>query len=249
MGLKNDWENIVSGQRTRSLRGTSHKRINTYEANVRIVGSLLANFEMTGKNLIWIVLYQRALDLTSWYKGAFDTPNGIPKILWDKEWYDSAPDGMQTPNGLMTLNELARFALEFTKLTQLTRNPWYWKKVLRNKFDTFNWDGKYYGLGKDGDEFYTHLSKLYALVGGANEGPREWGKCLMIYFERLYMFQIPNPDNIPMLLVGKVEPVYRKTPYKDLPGYIKYKDKRGELKNTNILKQHQCSAGATFTLL
>ncbi|KAK3997670.1 glycoside hydrolase [Cladorrhinum sp. PSN332] len=254
MGLEHDWERIVSGLKTKSLKETRLNRgFNVYEGNVRIVGSLLANYEMTGNNPQWRVLWDRALELTRWYHGAFDTHNGIPMIVWDKKWYDAAPMGMQWPNSWTTLNQLAGFALEFAKLTELTADPWYWEIVLRN-YDIFNvragsprydhhlpntfksapllkWDGKHYGLGRDGNEFYAHLPKLYALMGGANEDLKDHWKRLKLQFEDLYLFRVPNLDDVEMLIVGTVE------------------------RDDNVKKFHkhlsreQCSAGATMGLL
>ncbi|KAK4191380.1 glycoside hydrolase [Podospora australis] len=252
MNLTKQWQSVARLLPELAFRLLAEHRnmLDLHEATARFMGAMIAMADLTGdKDKIFSY---KAKELAFMVTKAFDTKNGLPliRVQWEKHLTETIK--RRGPERL-TLNELGGFGLEFTKMTQFTRNMWFWTWVkksykfveARNGIETpmpgmypndfkaeftpdkenrFRWDGTTYSMDKDANEFYANIPKLHVLLGGANpDTAAQWG--------RIGVMSSRTKG-------GPAFPV-KKNPLRKLGTFMT---------NTGVVEQKGCSAGATMAL-
>jgi mannosyl-oligosaccharide alpha-1,2-mannosidase len=154
-------------------------RISVFEATIRIVGSLLSAFELTGEtNRPLVDLAARFMDKLLW---AYNTSSGVPhqqvNLVTHKHW---CPDW--TSAGAV-LSEFGSIQLELRTLSYHTKNPIYDMKATHQMdiveahcapdmlcptfvdVTTGMFRDDHLTVGALGDSFYEYLVKQYLLTG------------------------------------------------------------------------------------
>lgn len=181
MGMHEEFANAVTAVSQMSFADTSSPEINTHEVNAHILGGLLAAYDLSSDNM----LLQKAVEVGDMLYAAFDTPNRMPIIHWDL--HRALRQEEQIAEEVVSASELGSFALEFTRLSQITGDQKYfdaaqhvmttldrqqdstkltgmWPVVLNARTEVF--DGDLYSMGAEVDSLYKSLPKTYALLGG-----------------------------------------------------------------------------------
>ncbi|SCW00074.1 LAFE_0B08878g1_1 [Lachancea fermentati] len=91
----------------------------------RILGALLSSYELSDKTEQ--LLLRKATELADFLLRAFDTPNRVPLLHYS--WLTKL--GNRFPSQNTNIGQLGSFSLEFTHLSQLTKNNKYFDAVQR----------------------------------------------------------------------------------------------------------------------
>jgi len=132
----------------------------------------------------------------------------------------------QTAPASMLVSELGSFSLEFTRLSQITRNPKYYDAIARiaNVFaDAQNstklpgmWpvsidaatpdfsQDNFFTLGGMSDSTYEYFPKHYLLLGGLLSQPRQLYETFIEAAKKHLFFRFYNPSNLPVQASGDV---------------------------------------------
>ena len=126
----------------------------------------------------------------------------------------------------MLVSELGSLTLEFTRLSQLTRNPKYYDAVQRvsdafdksqnstqlpgmwpvtvsaNELD-FSFDN-FFTLGGMFDSLYEYFPKQHILLGGLLQQPRKLYEDFIDVAKRHLFFKVLNPQNFPITVSGEI---------------------------------------------
>lgn len=184
MGLGDDFDlavdavyNNITFETTRSTGP-----ISVFETSIRFLGGLLSAYDLSGDRR----LLSRARDVGDMLYKAFDTPSRLPIPKWDL--HAAALGEKQTDPGKILLAELGSHAMEFTRLSLLTKDPKYYETVARitdllseaqmktkvpglwptklgTAADTIDL-GNEYTLGAEADSTFEYTAKMIALLGG-----------------------------------------------------------------------------------
>jgi mannosyl-oligosaccharide alpha-1,2-mannosidase len=218
MGMHEDFEKAVAAVTQINFQATSPE-INTHHVNVRLLGGLLAAYDLSTDGR----LLEKCIEVGDMLYSAFDTPNRMPIIHWDIHRAARQEEQLAEENVLAA--ELGSFTLEFIRLSQITGDSKYfdaaqrvmelfdrrqestklaglWPDFVNARAELF--DGDVYTLGADGNSLYKVLPRAYALLGGQ-----------MPMYRRLYeratfaaaghnLFRPMNPDDKDVLLSGTV---------------------------------------------
>lgn len=186
MGLDDEFKIALEAVEEIDFTTTKSKEINVFEIVIRYMGGFLAAYDLThGKNPI---LLRKAEELGDMIFNAFDTHNRMPQVRWD--WTKSAKGQEIHPLVRTNLAELGSFSVEFTRLTQLTKNPKYYDAVQRITnvldgaqmetrlpglwplvvgADTLEFDGYDFSMGALADSTYEYLPKEHILLGAQTD--------------------------------------------------------------------------------
>ncbi|KNC97124.1 uncharacterized protein SPPG_07516 [Spizellomyces punctatus DAOM BR117] len=161
--------------------------VNVFETTIRVLGGLLAAWELDGDQR----LLDRAVQLGDRLVMAFETPTGLPAGHFNLS--SGQPGGHM--GAYVNLAEIGTLQLEFQYLSDVTGNPIYAQKAL-HVYDVLHdagrpmkglypidWStssirdrkepaGEAYGIGAASDSFYEYLLKLWISTG--DEKYREW---------------------------------------------------------------------------
>ncbi|CZT09695.1 related to class I alpha-mannosidase [Rhynchosporium agropyri] len=127
MGLHNEFEEAAKAVNSIDFTISPREDIPMFETTIRYLGGLVAAYDVSGakyKNLL-----DKAVELAEILMGAFDTPNRMPVLYY--HWmpaYASQPARASTRSNLA---ELGSLSMEFTRLSQLTKDPKYYDAVAR----------------------------------------------------------------------------------------------------------------------
>ena len=127
MGLKEEFETSVKAVEKIDFTTSPRKDIPLFETTIRYLGGLIAAYDISGEK--YKVLLDKAVELAEILIGAFDTPNRMPLTFyyWTSA-YASQPHRADTK---VTLAELGSLSIEFTRLSQLTKEPKYYDAISR----------------------------------------------------------------------------------------------------------------------
>lgn len=197
---------------------TDDTDISLFETTIRYLGGLLAAYDLSGDAR----LLSKAVGLGDALYGAFDTPNRMPISHWNMK---AATDGRPQSAGTTSLADIGSLTLEFTRLSQLTKNPKYYDAVARitdafatqqnvsslpgmwpQRVNANNVDfhtGTSFPLGAMADSMYEYLPKMGLLLHGSD------------LYEAMYkmaadtivghsLFRPMVPDEAEILMIGKV---------------------------------------------
>ncbi|KAJ7193456.1 glycoside hydrolase family 47 protein [Mycena pura] len=185
MGLKDEYARARKWVES-SMSFDRDALFSTYETTIRVLGGLLAAYELTDGDQLYL---DRAIDLADRILPVFDSPSGLPYTLVNlaKRVGVADPDN----RALVSTAEAATLQLEFKYLGYLTDNLDYWDKVenvmkvirrahppnaLVPIFMSMNM-GKFTAsdirLGSRGDSYYEYLLKQYLQTGGIETVYRE----------------------------------------------------------------------------
>eukprot|EP01029_Cantina_marsupialis_P012884 TRINITY_DN2852_c0_g1_i1.p1 TRINITY_DN2852_c0_g1~~TRINITY_DN2852_c0_g1_i1.p1 ORF type:complete len:835 (+),score=218.18 TRINITY_DN2852_c0_g1_i1:105-2609(+) len=182
MGMKEEFkrcETLVSGINFKS----KHVTVSTFESNIRIVGGLLAAYNLSGNKMF----ANKAQDVADVLMKAFNPSTGIPT---NEVRFPSSGNPAGHSQSIF-LSEMGTMQVEFRYLTYITGDRKYAdivEKGIRTlrKFNNGGKDGLYavsistgtgfaggpqITLGARGDSFYEYLFKMW-MQGGRKE--KEW---------------------------------------------------------------------------
>ncbi|TPX63735.1 hypothetical protein SpCBS45565_g06392 [Spizellomyces sp. 'palustris'] len=159
--------------------------VNVFETTIRVLGGLLAAWEVDGDQK----LLDRAVELGDRLLKAFETPTGLPTGHFNL----SSGQAGGHMGASVNLAEIGTLQLEFQYLSDVTGNPIYAQKAL-HVYDVLHdaerpmkglypldWStasirgrkgGEAYGIGAAADSFYEYLLKLWISTG--DEKYRVW---------------------------------------------------------------------------
>ncbi|KAI1951321.1 hypothetical protein LOZ12_005635 [Ophidiomyces ophidiicola] len=184
MGLRKEFEEAVTAVRDIDFSKSEIPILNVFETTIRYLGGFLAAYDLS--NGTYPVLLQKAVEVADLLYVAFDTPTRMPVLRWF--WEGSRDNRPQDASNVNILAELGSLSVEFTRLSQLTRDPKYFDAVQRitNVLQehqngtrlpgmwplgidaltpTFTFDRRF-TLGAMSDSLYEYLPKEYMMLGG-----------------------------------------------------------------------------------
>ena len=127
MGLYDEFKEAVKEVEKIDFKTSPRKDIPLFETTIRYLGGLVAAYDISGAN--YTVLLDKAVELADILMGAFDTPNRMPM-----PYYQWAPSYASQPHRASThivMAELGSLAVEFTRLSQITKEPKYYDAIAR----------------------------------------------------------------------------------------------------------------------
>jgi mannosyl-oligosaccharide alpha-1,2-mannosidase len=126
----------------------------------------------------------------------------------------------------MLVSELGSLSLEFTRLTQLTREPKYYDAIQRisDEFEKSQnstqlpglWpvsidaqkpsfaDDTMFTLGGMSDSLYEYFPKQFLILGGLLSQPKTLYENFIEVAKKEMFFRIYNPDNLPVMISGDI---------------------------------------------
>lgn len=185
MGLKTEFNEAVEAvSKHISFETTEASQINVFETTIRFLGGLLSAYDLSQD----IRLLEKARDAGDMLYKAFDTPNHMPVTRWDI--HKAARGEAQVAQSNTLLAEIGSLAMEFTRLSFITKDakyydavqritelldasqmktklPGLWPIVVNAEEENFD-AGNGYSLGAMADSTYEYLSKMVALLGDAD---------------------------------------------------------------------------------
>ncbi|KAK9449549.1 glycosyl hydrolase family 47-domain-containing protein [Limtongia smithiae] len=127
MGLDEELAEATEFVATLNFSKSTFNTIPLFETNIRYLGGLVSAYDLS-KNKETIFL-NKAIELADLLVGAFDTPNGMPVLFYD-------PALARTNTKLragkhMIFSQVGSLTLEFTRLSQITKNWSYYSFIQR----------------------------------------------------------------------------------------------------------------------
>ena len=127
MGLKEDFEDAVRVVGKIDFKTSPRKDIPLFETTIRYLGGLLAAYDISANQ--YTILLDKAVELADVVIGAFDTPNRMPVPYY--QWAPSYASQPHRASPHIVMAELGSLAMEFTRLSQLTREHKYYDAIAR----------------------------------------------------------------------------------------------------------------------
>ncbi|OQE46598.1 hypothetical protein PENCOP_c001G03771 [Penicillium coprophilum] len=219
MGMHNEFKKAVASVTHIKFQNTQSPELNTHDVNIHLLGGLLAAFDLSGD---WKLL-EKSIELGDMLYAAFDTPNRIPIIHWNPHKATCHEEQLAEENVLSA--ELGSFALEFTRLSQITGDPKYfdaahrvmklfdrqqgatklaglWPVSVNAREELF--DDDVFTLGAEASSLYKSLPRAYALLGGQIPMYRKMYEDATFTAVVHNLFRPMNPQGKDMLLPGPV---------------------------------------------
>ncbi|SMR57466.1 unnamed protein product [Zymoseptoria tritici ST99CH_3D1] len=188
MDLKEEFKEAVDSIVQIDFTATTQKSINVFETTIRYLGGFLSAYDLSDDKR----LLDKSLELADMLYAAFDTPNRMPILRWD---FHAARKGEeQVASDHVVLAEMGSLCLEFTRLSQITRDPrWYdavarvmdvfrdqqyqsnipgmWPLIVNGRDMEFfsKHSSQVFSIAALGDSVYEYLPKMYALLGGSEQ--------------------------------------------------------------------------------
>ncbi|OJD27568.1 hypothetical protein ACJ73_01047 [Blastomyces percursus] len=219
--LKDEFHEAVRAVANIDFTTTETEEINVFETTIRYLGGLLSAYDLSGEQS----LLTKATELGNILYAAFDTPNRMPVTHWK---IHSAFLGLeQEASGVCLLAEVGSLTMEFTRLSQLTKDPkWYdavhriikileerqsktklpgmWPLVLDARTQNFEGQVHAFTLGAMADSLYEYMPKMHALLGGVDGMYERMYKDAMAVVAKHILYRPMVPDNADILISGKV---------------------------------------------
>ncbi len=222
MDMKTDFEEAVTALSTLDFgpKAAHNGEINVFETTIRYLGGFLSAYDLSHD----LRLLHKAVEVGEMLYAAFDTPNRMPITRWEPR-KAAAGAAQEAPGGVLVA-EIGSLSLEFTRLSQLTRDPqWYdaiarvtkvfdeqqnktklpgmWPVVVNAKDQDFTQDTTY-TLGAMSDSLYEYFPKMYALLGGLSPEYQKLYQDSMATAIEHNLFRPMTPSNEDILLSGQV---------------------------------------------
>lgn len=250
MGMREDLDQAIAAVANVSFEDTPSPEINTHEVNIRTLGGLLSAYDLSGDPR----LLQKSIEIGDLLYTIFDTPNRMPIIHWDL--HKAARQEEQQTEEVASASELGSFILEFTRLSQITRDlkyfdaaqnlmmkleqrqdqtrlPGMWPVTLNARSENF--DGDFYTMGAEVDSLYKTLPKAHVLLGGHIPTYRNMYEKFTRAAASHSFFRPLNAENKDILLLGsvRVSMMQNEQQHTKLEGEVNY---------------HSCFAGGLFAM-
>ncbi|KAF2641493.1 seven-hairpin glycosidase [Massarina eburnea CBS 473.64] len=222
MGLNDEFEEAVADVEKVDFGKfmTSTEWINVFETNIRHLGGLLSAYELSEDKR----LLKKATEVGEMLYHAFDTPNHMPRTRWGMV---EAVEGIsQVADDGVLLAEMGTFTLEFSRLSQLTKDVKWWdmanrvtqllaKQQMKTKVpgmwpimvnlrDLDLTTDNSFALSSMADSAYEYLAKTYALLGGSENVYKDMYTRAMDAAVNHTLYRLMNPENVDMLGTGYV---------------------------------------------
>ncbi len=127
MGLRGEFDEAVRAIDKIDFSSCSLEELNVFETTIRYLGGFLAAYDLSeGK---YPVLLQKAIEMGQMLYVAFDTPNRMPITRWN--FSAAATGASQEADESVLVAEIGSLTLEFTHLSQLSKDPRYFDAVQR----------------------------------------------------------------------------------------------------------------------
>ncbi|KAK6386615.1 hypothetical protein LTR65_008814 [Meristemomyces frigidus] len=221
MGLKEQyWEAVeVAVTIDFTMPAADDMTISVFETTIRYLGGLLAAYDLCGDPR----LLDKAAELGGVLYGAFDTPNRMPVSYWDMNAATNGHQQFASPQALVA--DIGSLTLEFTRLSQLTKDPKYYDAISRimaafaeqqnatsvpgmwpymvnaNRMDFHS--GSTFPIGAMADSLYEYLPKMALLLHGSSLYEGMYRKAADAIVEHA-LFRPMVPDDADILMAGKV---------------------------------------------
>jgi len=222
MGMKEDFAVAVNAVQEIDFTTTEEKDINVFETTIRYMGGFLAAYDISEG--MYPVLLDKAVEVADLLMSCFDTPNRMPISRWD--WKKYTEGAVQTAPQRMLVSELGSLSLEFTRLSQLTKNSAYFDAIQRisNALEAGqnttklpgmwpvsidaakpSFDGdNFFSLGGMSDSLYEYLPKQFLILGGLLNQPKALYESFIDVAKNHMFFRMYNPQNENLTVSGDI---------------------------------------------
>ncbi|KAI9846397.1 MAG: hypothetical protein M1837_003988 [Sclerophora amabilis] len=230
MGLYDDFEDAVDAVSKIDFTKTEQYAISVFETTIRYLGGLLGAYDVSDGR--YKVLLEKAVEVADVLYGAFDTPNRMPVARWDM--HDAASSPIQVASSRTSAAEIGSLSLEFTRLSQITKDPKYfdaiqrisnaldlgqnttklpgmWPVMVNAAIPSFSGDNSF-TLGGMADSLYEYLPKEHALLGSSTDQYRRLYEGSIDVVKEHLFFRPMNKENRNVLLSGEVKIGYNGFP-------------------------------------
>ncbi|TKA74062.1 hypothetical protein B0A49_03018 [Cryomyces minteri] len=220
MEMKDEFEVAVSAAVNVDLGVSTLQTVNVFETTIRHLGGLLAAYDLSGDRR----LLDKAGEVGDMLYVAFDTPNRMPITRWD--FQNGAKGVPQIGDDFILVAEIGSLTMEFTRLSQLTRDPkWYdavgrivdifnqqqnqtqlpgmWPVVVNAQEANLTRENSF-GLGAMSDSLYEYFPKMHALLGGLDSVYEKLYRGAMAAAVQHVLWRPMTPNNADILISGDV---------------------------------------------
>lgn len=220
MGMHADFEQAVRAAVSIDFEKSSMSEINVFETTIRYLGGFLSAYDLSGDAR----LLKKAREVGDMLYAAFDTPNRMPMTRWHFE--HAAAGEPQVADDQVLLAEIGSLCMEFTRLSQLTRDPrWFdateritealraqqhetllpglWPITVSARSANFTRDNTF-SLGAMADSMFEYLPKMVALTGGLLPHYRTMYEDAMATAVKHNLWRPMVPDEADILIASSV---------------------------------------------
>lgn len=127
MGLKTEFDSALEHVKKIDFQTSTRKDIPLFETTIRYLGGLLGAYDISEGQ--YSVLLDKAVELADVIMGAFDTPNRMPIPFY--QWAPSYASQPHRSSSHIVMAELGSLAVEFTRLSQITKEDKYYDAIAR----------------------------------------------------------------------------------------------------------------------
>jgi mannosyl-oligosaccharide alpha-1,2-mannosidase len=127
MGLEEEFVKAVKAVATIDFTTCARQDIPVFETTIRYLGGLLGAYDVSGQ--IHKTLLEKAIELGEILIGAFDTPNRMPDLYY--RWKPAFASQRGRASSKSGVAELGTLSMEFTRLSQLTKDVKYYDAIAR----------------------------------------------------------------------------------------------------------------------
>ncbi|KAF2104992.1 glycoside hydrolase family 47 protein [Rhizodiscina lignyota] len=217
MDLKTEFDEAVSAAINIDFDAPPGE-INVFETTIRYLGGFMSAYDLSSD----VRLLRKAIEVGEMLYAAFDTPNRMPLTRWDAQQALTGTRQEAHENTLVA--EIGSLVMEFTRLSQLTKDmkwfdavqriteifaaqqmetllPGMWPIVVNAKEANFSTNGPF-TLSAMADSVYEYLPKTFALLGGLDQTYHAMYKQSMHAAKQHILFRPMLPDNADILISG-----------------------------------------------
>ena len=222
MGLKDEFEEAVVAAGEIDFSDTKVTNLNVFETTIRYLGGFLGAYDLTGRE--YPILLEKAVEVGDLLYVAFDTPNHFPVLRWD--WMYARDGATQQASFSNVVAELGSLTVEFTRLTQLTKDPKFYDAIQRimaffeaNQDKTkipglwplavdamtpsFPKDNRF-TFGGMADSLYEYLPKQHLMLGGGSDAYKKMYEKAIDVATRMLFFRPRTKDGDDVLISGSL---------------------------------------------
>jgi mannosyl-oligosaccharide alpha-1,2-mannosidase len=138
MGLEEEFEEAAKAIDLIDFTTSPRGDIPMFETTIRYMGGLLAAYDVSGGK--YGNLLTKAVELGEILIGAFDTPNRMPVLYY--RWKPTFASQPHRAGQRSNLAELGSLSMEFTRLSQLTKDPRYYDAIARITLALSDWQDR-----------------------------------------------------------------------------------------------------------
>ncbi|KAK7707808.1 hypothetical protein SLS57_009191 [Botryosphaeria dothidea] len=229
MDMKKEFEDAVAAVANIDFSSTNVEQVNVFETTIRYLGGFLGAYDLSGDKR----LLKKAVEVAEMLYVAFDTPNRLPITRWNP--IKALSDTPQVADPTVLVAEIGSLTMEFTRLSQVTKDPkWYdavarimdefessqkktylpgmWPVMVNAKDSDFTQDN-FFTLGGMSDSLYEYFPKTYALLGGLSSLYRTFYEGSMKAAIENLIFKPMVPNGADILAAGSVRTDKTGKPY------------------------------------